>query len=75
MFTLRRRQNNVVRMARMLAQDNPNTLILPSRFTERWFAENLPNMTPGQRRSVATALKDRGWSAERINHTLTRYPL
>lgn len=41
-------------------------LILPSRFTDRWFEENVPTLHPGQVEPLLTELRARGWTEPRI---------
>lgn len=41
-------------------------LAVPSRFTDRWFAANVPVMHPGQVPALLAALRSRGWSNEKI---------
>lgn len=51
----------------------PPTLYVPQRFTEHWFAENLPNMHPGQIAPLFRELYARGWNNRRIEQRLHRY--
>ena len=45
----------------------PPPLPLPSRFTERWFEDNVPNLHPGQVPLLIGELKARGWKDDRIS--------
>jgi hypothetical protein len=51
----------------------PPTLYVPRRSTEHWFADNLPNLHPGQVRPLLQELYARGWTNERIEQRLHRY--
>jgi hypothetical protein len=41
-------------------------LSLPSRFSERWFADNVPYLHPGQVPVLMDELRARGWKDDRI---------
>lgn len=51
----------------------PPTLYPPHRFSEKWFAGNLPKLHPGQVRPLFLELYARGWTNERIEQRLHRY--
>jgi len=51
----------------------PPTLVVPRRFSEEWFAVNVPNLHPGQLPTLLDELRARGWTDTRITQRLTRY--
>lgn len=44
----------------------PPPLALPTRFTERWFENNVPYLHPGQVPRLMDELRARGWKDDRI---------
>jgi hypothetical protein len=48
-------------------------LRLPGRFTENWFATNLPSMHPGQLSPLTEELLARGWTGRRIKQRVAPY--
>lgn len=61
--------------ARQWLQGPPPTLYVPRRFTEHWFAANLPTLHPAQIDPLFRELLARGWTNERIEQRLHRYLL
>jgi hypothetical protein len=51
----------------------PPPLVPPGRFSETWFAENIPKMHPGQIPMLFVALRSRGWSDDKINERLAHH--
>jgi hypothetical protein len=51
----------------------PPYLRLPGRFTEIWFAANVPGMHPGQVPALLDELFARGWTGERIKQRIAPY--
>ncbi len=51
----------------------PPPLALPGRFTENWFGSHVPSMHPGQVPDLFEALRERGWTPERIEKRVTPY--
>jgi hypothetical protein len=51
----------------------PPTLVVPSRFTDRWFAENVPQLHPGQVPTLIGELRARGWKDDRISQRVGPY--
>lgn len=51
----------------------PPTLYVPPRFSEQWFAANVPRLHPGQVPVLRAEMKARGWSDQNIAHRLGRY--
>jgi hypothetical protein len=53
----------------------PPTLQVPGRFTENWFAANVPSLHPGQIPSLLEELHERGWTDQRIEKRVRPYLL
>lgn len=53
----------------------PPALRVPGRFTDKWFAENVPGLHPGQVPVLLEELRDRGWTDERIARRVQPYLL
>lgn len=53
----------------------PPMLYVPGRFTDKWFAENLPGLHPGQVPVLLEELHDRGWTDDRIDRRVRPYLL
>lgn len=53
----------------------PPILYVPGRFTDKWFAENLPGLHPGQVPVLLEELHDRGWTDDRIERRVRPYLL
>jgi hypothetical protein len=53
----------------------PPTLRVPGRFTDKWFAENAPQLHPGQVPVLMTELHERGWTDDRIARRVRPYLL
>lgn len=51
----------------------PPQLLLPGRFTENWFASNVPSLHPGQVPDFLEELRERGWTDERIQKRVMPY--
>jgi hypothetical protein len=51
----------------------PPTLYVPTRFSEQWFAANVPRLHPGQIPVLFAEMKARGWSDQHIAQRLGRY--
>jgi len=51
----------------------PPQLLLPGRFTENWFASNVPSLHPGQVAGFLEELRERGWADERIQKRVMPY--
>lgn len=51
----------------------PPTLYVPPRFSEEWFAANVPRLHPGQIPVLFAEMRARGWNDQRIAQRLTRY--
>jgi hypothetical protein len=51
----------------------PPTLYVPRRFSEDWFATNVPHLHPGQVPTLVEEMRARGWSEQRIQQRLPRY--
>jgi hypothetical protein len=51
----------------------PPRLQAPGRFTENWFAEQVPLLHPGQIPMLEEALRNRGWKDDKIAHRLAPY--
>lgn len=51
----------------------PPTLYVPRRFSEGWFADNVPKLHPGQLAPLRDEMLARGWTDERIARRLGRY--
>jgi hypothetical protein len=58
---------------RAWAQGPPPTLYVPRRFSEDWFANNVPKLHPGQVPALLEELRARGWTDQRIQQRLPRY--
>jgi hypothetical protein len=54
-------------------QAPPPTLYVPARFSEQWFAKNVPRLHPGQVPTLFAELKARGWTQQKIAQRLGRY--
>lgn len=61
-----------VERAAWLAAPGP-PLVVPIRFSESWFAENVPSLHPDQVPALYEALANRGWSAGKIESRLRPY--
>jgi hypothetical protein len=44
----------------------PPPLLVPGRFTQRWIAENVPSLHPGQVPALRKELRARGWTDDKI---------
>jgi hypothetical protein len=53
----------------------PPTLLVPGRFTDKWFAENVPYLHPGQVPALMQELHERGWTDDRIDRRVRPYLL
>jgi hypothetical protein len=53
----------------------PPALQVPGRFTENWFAENVPSLHPGQVPALLEELHERGWTDQRIEKRVRPYML
>jgi hypothetical protein len=51
----------------------PPTLYVPRRFSEDWFADNVPKLHPGQVPTLLAELRARGWTDQRIGQRIARY--
>jgi hypothetical protein len=51
----------------------PPTLYVPRRFSEDWFADNVPKLHPAQVPALLDELRARGWTDQRIQQRLARY--
>ncbi len=49
------------------------TLYVPRRFSEDWFADNVPKLHPAQVPALLDELHARGWTDQRIQQRLARY--
>jgi hypothetical protein len=56
-------------------QRPPPVLYLPGRFTENWFAANVPGLHPSQVPVLLEELHERGWTDERIEKRVRPYLL
>jgi hypothetical protein len=54
-------------------QAPPPRLYVPTRFSEQWFATNVPRLHPGQVPTLFRELRARGWSEQKIHQRLARY--
>lgn len=54
-------------------EGSPPTLYVPRRFSEGWFADNVPQLHPGQVPALIDELRARGWTDQRIQQRLARY--
>lgn len=48
-------------------------LVVPTRFSENWFAENVPSLHPDQVPALYDALRHRGWREDKIEARLRQY--
>jgi hypothetical protein len=48
-------------------------LVVPLRFSEQWFAANIPRMHPGQIPVLVEEMHARGWTDQRIAQRIGRY--
>jgi hypothetical protein len=53
----------------------PPRLQVPGRFTENWFAANVPSLHPGQIPALLEELHERGWTDQRIDKRVGPYLL
>jgi hypothetical protein len=53
----------------------PPTLLVPGRFTDKWFAEHAPYLHPGQVPALMQELHERGWTDDRIDRRVRPYLL
>jgi hypothetical protein len=53
----------------------PPVLRVPGRFTENWFAANVPSLHPGQVPALLDELHERGWTDQRIEKRVRPYLL
>jgi hypothetical protein len=53
----------------------PPTLLVPARFTDKWFAEHAPYLHPGQVPALMQELHERGWTDDRIDRRVRPYLL
>jgi hypothetical protein len=53
----------------------PPALLLPARFTDKWFAEHAPHLHPGQLPILFKELHERGWPDDRIARRVNPYLL
>lgn len=53
----------------------PPPLRVPGRFTDKWFAENAPQLHPGQVPVLMAELHERGWTDDRIARRVRPYLL
>jgi hypothetical protein len=53
----------------------PPVLRVPGRFTENWFAANVPSLHPGQVPALLEELHERGWTDQRIDKRVRPYLL
>jgi hypothetical protein len=53
----------------------PPVLHVPGRFTENWFAANVPSLHPGQVPALLEELHERGWTDQRIEKRVGPYLL
>jgi hypothetical protein len=53
----------------------PPALQVPGRFTENWFAANVPSLHPGQVPALLEELHERGWTDQRIEKRVRPYLL
>jgi hypothetical protein len=53
----------------------PPTLLVPGRFTDKWFAEHAPYLHPGQVPALMQELHERGWTDDRIDRRVQPYLL
>jgi hypothetical protein len=60
-----RRERQEAALAAWLAGPPP-PLLVPSRFTEAWFRDNVPSLHPGQVPPLIEALGHRGWTEHKI---------
>jgi hypothetical protein len=51
----------------------PPPLRTPKRFTEKWFAANVPKLHPGQIPVLVAELRTRGWTSRRIEQRIGRH--
>jgi hypothetical protein len=51
----------------------PPALQVPGRFTENWFAANVPSLHPGQVPALLEELHERGWTDQRIDKRVRPY--
>ena len=66
------RQRRAEELQRWVASPPP-TLFVPTRFSEQWFAANVPRLHPGQIPALIAEMKARGWSEQHIAQRLGRY--
>jgi hypothetical protein len=66
------RQRRARELERWLAGPPP-VLYLPARFSEQWFATNVPGLHPGQIPVLLDEMKARGWSNQHIAQRLGRH--
>lgn len=65
------RQREAARIAWLAAPAPP--LAVPTRFTEAWFAAEIPNLHPGQIEPLRRALRARGWKDTKIDERIAPY--
>jgi hypothetical protein len=51
----------------------PPALVSPGRFTDRWFADNIPQLHPGQVPMLRAELRARGWKDDRVEQRVGPY--
>ena len=64
-----------VQAQRRWLEGPPPVLHMPGRFTENWFAANVPSLHPGQVPPLLEELHERGWTDQRIEKRVRPYLL